>query len=53
MLIMLIMIVMKTINHENDEIIDNSNNDNSQCGLITKSDAERLCSHLLDKSPPR
>ena len=24
-----------------------------QCGLITKSDAERLCSHLLDKSPPR
>ena len=26
---------------------------NCQCGLITKSDAERLCSHLLDKSPPR
>ena len=25
----------------------------NQCGLITKSDAERLCSHLLDKSPPR
>eukprot|EP00092_Neocalanus_flemingeri_P026024 GFUD01028209.1.p1 GENE.GFUD01028209.1~~GFUD01028209.1.p1 ORF type:complete len:816 (+),score=121.42 GFUD01028209.1:274-2721(+) len=24
-----------------------------QCGLITKSDAERLCSHLLDKNPPR
>ena len=24
-----------------------------QCGLITKSDAERLCSYLLDKNPPR
>ena len=24
-----------------------------QCGLITKSDAERLCSILLDKNPPR
>ena len=24
-----------------------------QCGLITKSDAERLCSFLLDKNPPR
>ncbi len=24
----------------------------SQCGLITKSDAERLCSMLLDRSPP-
>ena len=24
----------------------------SQCGLITKSDAERLCSILLDRSPP-
>jgi SKI/SNO/DAC family/c-SKI Smad4 binding domain len=24
----------------------------SQCGLITKSDAERLCSVLLDRSPP-
>lgn len=24
----------------------------SQCGLITKSDAERLCSRLLDCSPP-
>ena len=24
-----------------------------QCGLITKSDAERLCSFLLERSPPR
>lgn len=24
-----------------------------QCGLITKSDAERLCSYLLDRDPPR
>jgi hypothetical protein len=24
-----------------------------QCGLITKSDAERLCAYLLDRSPPR
>jgi hypothetical protein len=24
----------------------------AQCGLITKSDAERLCSTLLDRSPP-
>ena len=24
----------------------------SQCGLITKSDAERLCSRLLDQNPP-
>ena len=48
------MIVTKTTNHENGQNIDNfDNNDNSQCGLITKSDAERLCSHLLDKSPPR
>ena len=49
----MLMIVMKIINHDNVENIDNANNDNSQCGLITKSDAERLCSHLLDKSPPR
>ena len=25
----------------------------SQCGLITKSDAERVCSVLLDRNPPR
>ena len=24
-----------------------------QCGLITKSDAERLCAYLLDRAPPR
>merc|ERR1711978_33035 len=24
-----------------------------QCGLITKSDAERLTSYLMDKNPPR
>lgn len=24
-----------------------------QCGLITRSDAERLCSYLLDRNPPR